>query len=92
MLLEENCALIMLKTMQGSNNPAYGKNDHTHRLVKYAKSRKGFTNAEIYDSIKAKSISLKISQAHKGKSKPGTSKAMETTGLSRYKIKQLAKI
>ena len=68
------------KKMMGSNNPTYGKNDHTHGLVNHAKFRLGKTYDEIYGEKKSKEYRKKLSEAHMGVPKPGTSKAMKGSG------------
>lgn len=73
------------KKMFGENNPMYNRNQHCHGIVNYAKSNSGKKYDEIYGKENSILIREKISKAHMGKSKPGTSKAMKGSGNSSAK-------
>lgn len=66
--------------MSGENNPAFGKNDHCHGLLKHSEKLKGTTFIEFYGEEKANAISKKISNANLGIKKPGTSEANKGAG------------
>jgi len=52
--------------MKGSNNPAYGKSDHTYGLVAYGKANIDKTLEEIHGVIKGDAIRSKMKTAQKG--------------------------
>lgn len=68
------------KRIKGENNPMYGKNYHAYGIVEYSKNNQGKTFDEIFGQEKSEKIRKKISEATKGKKKPGTSKAMTGAG------------
>ena len=53
--------------MKGKNNPAFGKLDHTHGIVKRAKNIEGKTYDEIYGKEKSKILRSKLSEIQSGK-------------------------
>jgi len=58
----------------GELNPAFGKKDHAHGLVKYGKQCKGKTIESIYGKKKAEEIRKKISKANKNKKRSDQAK------------------
>jgi len=71
--------------MKGEGNPVFGKNDHSWAIVSLAKNNAGKKYDEIHGKEKSEEICKKMSNSHKGKKKPGTSKAMTGGGNSSAK-------
>lgn len=53
--------------MKGTNNPMFGKSEHTHGLKEYGKSREGKTLEEIHGKERAAKIRQKLSESQKMK-------------------------
>lgn len=74
----------MSELMMGENNPMYGKSDHCHGIINFAKSTLGKSLEDIYGIPKATEIKLKISIANKGISKPQLSEMYKGSGNPFY--------
>ena len=79
---KKELSLKISNNTKGNKNPMYGRNDHTHGIVKRNKACKGKKIEEIYGNARAEEIKQKLSNKLSGKNNPAYGKVYKSAVIS----------